>query len=218
MEEFKMNEEKQTQQGFLGKCPACGGEIIEGKKGFGCRNWREPDGGCRFVVWKEIAGNKIDPMLLKTLLSGGATPAMTFRSKEGREFSASLKLERNEKEGRWETRFVSAAKEASEDGGEPQETSQLGNCPRCGAAVEEGPKGFGCRNWRQEDGACRFVIWKTIAGKQIPRKAVQDLLTKGKTQVINGFVSKKGKEFSASLRLGGDDYKTVFVFDDSSGG
>lgn len=216
VEEFKMSEEKQTKPAPLGKCLSCGGEIIEGKKGFGCKNWREPDGGCRFVVWKEIAGQKITPFLLRMLLSGGTTPAMTFRSKEGKEFSSSLKMAHNESEGRWETRFVPpvqnpAAEAAAED---PANPSELGKCPRCGAEIQAGPKGFGCRNWRQEDGGCRFVIWKTIAGKELPQTAVRDLLTRGETEVIQGFMSKKGKEFSAKLRLEGEEFKAVFVFND----
>ena len=34
----------------IGKCPRCGGDIIEGKAAFGCSNWRQ---GCKFVIWKQ---------------------------------------------------------------------------------------------------------------------------------------------------------------------
>ncbi len=34
----------EEQSDTLGTCPKCGGEVIEGQKGFGCANWRE---GCR---------------------------------------------------------------------------------------------------------------------------------------------------------------------------
>lgn len=34
----------------LGTCPECGGKVIEGKKGFGCSNWKN---GCKFVIWKD---------------------------------------------------------------------------------------------------------------------------------------------------------------------
>ena len=33
----------------LGVCPRCGGAVIEGKRGFGCANWKS---GCKFVIWK----------------------------------------------------------------------------------------------------------------------------------------------------------------------
>jgi DNA topoisomerase-3 len=207
VEEFKMSGEggQMGEQG-LGKCPGCGGEIIEGKRGFGCKNWREEDGGCRFVVWKEIAGRAIDPETLSILLSGEVTPPMEFTSKEGKPFSASLKVERNEEEGKWVTRFVFL------NSSESNPDSVLGKCPKCGADVVEGKKGYGCKNWREEDGGCRFVIWKVIAGKELPREAVVDLLTKGETEVIHGFISRKGKDFSAKLRIEGEEYKTNFVF------
>jgi len=209
VEEFKMSgEEQTTTQGPLGACPACGGEIIEGKKGFGCKNWREMDGGCRFVVWKEMSGTKITPETLQIILTGEVTPAMSFISREGKEFSASLKLEYDEQAGKWGTRFIFA-----NSGGADGSSGPVGVCPRCGAEVVEGKKGFGCKNWREEDGGCRFVIWKVIAGKELPPEAVVDLLTKGETEILHGFISRKGKEFSARLRLEGEEHKTVFVFD-----
>ena len=34
----------------IGKCPACGKDIIENSKAFGCSGWKE---GCEFKVWKQ---------------------------------------------------------------------------------------------------------------------------------------------------------------------
>jgi DNA topoisomerase-3 len=216
VEEFKMSEGQKTVQESFGKCPACGGEIIEGKRGYGCANWREADGACRFVIWKEIAGHAIGPDTLRTLLAGQVTPVMRFRSKDGREFSASLKLERDEEQGKWEARFTSvvhdSANAVGENGEAPSGPTVLGRCPVCGGDVVEGTKGYGCKNWRQEDGGCRFVIWKTIAGKQIALSDVKRLLEKGETGMLNGFMSRKGREFSARLKLDGPEFKTTFVF------
>jgi DNA topoisomerase III len=89
-----------------------------------------------------------------------------------------------------------------------------GKCPRCGGDIIEGKKGYGCSRWRKEDGGCRFVIWKTIAGKKIPKSAVTQLLQKGITQKIQGFTSKKGKKFSARLKIDLDkDNLQSVVFD-----
>ncbi len=91
-----------------------------------------------------------------------------------------------------------------------------GKCPRCGGDIIEGKKGFGCSRWRKEDGGCRFVIWKTIAGKKIPKSAVTQLLQNGTTQTIQGFISKKGKKFSARLKIAPDqnnDNLQSLVFD-----
>lgn len=216
VEEFKMNEMQRTVQEPLGKCPACGGNVIEGRKGFGCSNWREQDGGCRFVVWKEMAGQKIAIETLRLLLSGETPPPMKFVGKGGKPFDASLKLEFNENDARWGVRFIFSGQEAmpGEQGqsGAPAASLALGVCPRCGGEVVEGKKGFGCSNWRDKDGGCRFVIWKEIAGRRLSEADVKKLLEQGETGILNGFISRKGKEFSARLKLEGDEYKTVFVF------
>lgn len=215
VEEFKMsglNTSTDKAGSPLGKCPACGGDIIEGKRGFGCSNWREELGGCRFVVWKEIAGRKISQKMLKTLLEGGTTPALKFKSKEGREFSASLKLEQDEQEGKWETKFVFSEQNAEASKGDASDPDALGTCPRCGGPVIESAKAYGCGNWREQDGGCKFVIWKKIAGKEISPALAKELLEKGMTETINGFMSRKGKEFSARLSIGEDDQGVVFVF------
>jgi len=73
----------------------------------------------------------------------------------------------------------------------------LGACPKCGGAVIEGQKGFGCASWR--DG-CHFVLWKTpICGKVLTPNQIKSLLKKGKTPLIKGFKSKSGKSFAAYL-------------------
>jgi len=200
VEEFKMSRDPSE----IGKCPACGGSIIEGKKGFGCANWKEENGGCKFVIWKQLAGKDLEIPVIQQLLEKRETePIEGFMSKKGTPFSASLKLVQQE-ETEWKVQF---------DFGEPEE---VGICPVCGGKVVEGRKGFGCANWKEENGGCKFVIWKTIAQKELPREAVILLLEKGITENIDGFVSKKGSPFSARLKLQKDDsgaYKSVFDFD-----
>lgn len=73
----------------LGTCPRCGGDVIEGQKGYGCSKWKE---GCSFVVWKkEICGKVLTPTQMKSLLKKGKTPLIKgFKSKNGKSFAASL--------------------------------------------------------------------------------------------------------------------------------
>ncbi|KJR46592.1 DNA topoisomerase III [Desulfosporosinus sp. I2] len=73
----------------FGKCPKCGGDVIEGQKGFGCTNWRD---GCRFVLWKTpICGKVLTPNQIKSLLKKGKTPLIKgFKSKSGKSFAAYL--------------------------------------------------------------------------------------------------------------------------------
>lgn len=79
----------EEQVEVLGTCPKCGGEVIEGQKGFGCASWRE---GCHFVLWKTpICGKALTPNQIKSLLKKGKTPLIKgFKSKSGKSFSAYL--------------------------------------------------------------------------------------------------------------------------------
>jgi thiol-disulfide isomerase/thioredoxin len=157
--EFKsMSGRPPSSNRTIGQCPACGGEIIEGRKGFGCKNWRPQSGGCRFVVWKEISGRSIDVEMVRQLLTREPVGPLVFRSADGGDFTASLVLERQEggEEGpvSWTTRLLSADKPSKGEGPSqgrtrpPSPLDIIGRCPRCGGQVIEGKKGYGCANWR----------------------------------------------------------------------
>lgn len=86
----------------------------------------------------------------------------------------------------------------------------LGECPRCGRGIKEGKMNYFCLGYNQEP-ACNFSIWKTVAGKTLTEAMVRDLLEKGKTALIKGFMSKEEKNFDAYLILN-KEYKVVFQF------
>ncbi|WP_203965406.1 topoisomerase C-terminal repeat-containing protein, partial [Capnocytophaga stomatis] len=89
-----------------------------------------------------------------------------------------------------------------------QERTSLGTCPKCKkGSVFEGKKSFSCSEYKN---GCNFTIWKTIAGKTITQKQVQELLTKGKTSNLKGFKSKAGKSFEAKLKL--ENFEIKFEF------
>ena len=75
----------------LGTCPLCGSEVVEQARSYGCSRWRE---GCKFAIWKSIAGKPISPSTARALLRRGQSPLLKgFRSRSGRPFEARLKLE-----------------------------------------------------------------------------------------------------------------------------
>ncbi|MBF0235003.1 MAG: topoisomerase C-terminal repeat-containing protein [Desulfamplus sp.] len=73
-------------------CPLCGGHIIEGKKGYGCSNWRPEHGDCRFVIWKEIMGRKLTEKNIETLTAGKSTSFYVLKDQQGNKFKAKLKM------------------------------------------------------------------------------------------------------------------------------
>ena len=51
------------------RCPACGqGQVITGKRGWGCSRWRE---GCKFVVWFEENGKRRSEVDLRAMVKRG---------------------------------------------------------------------------------------------------------------------------------------------------
>ncbi len=78
----------------LGPCPLCGSDVVEQEKSFGCSGWRQ---GCKFAIWKTIAGKSIGVRTAQALLRRGRTPLLRgFRSKAGNRFDARLKLDGGE--------------------------------------------------------------------------------------------------------------------------
>ncbi|MDA8333938.1 MAG: DNA topoisomerase 3 [Peptococcaceae bacterium] len=174
----------QSAREALGTCPLCGRDVVDYPKSYGCSGYKD---GCKFAVWKEIAGKKITVKQAQELLAKKKTGVLKgFKSKAGKSFDAVLVLGPDGKVG-----FAFADKT----------TGSLGRCPLCGKEVVEGKNGWGCSGYK--DG-CKFIVWKEIAGKKLTVAQVKELIAKGRTGVIKGFKSKAGKEFEAALVLGPD--------------
>ena len=104
-------------------------------------------------------------------------------------------------------------------GSVPKEDAAIGVCPLCGGAIVEGRKGFGCSRWRPTDGACRWVLWKSVAGKQLTVTQARDLLSRGVTsRVLRGFRSKAGTAFAARLQLERATGRVSFLFETAAAG
>ena len=80
-------------------------------------------------------------------------------------------------------------------------------CPRCGRPVVFYPKLAKCQN-----PDCGLTVWRTVGRKELTDKQLAELLTKGKTGTIRGFVKNGGGTFDAALTLD-DQFKTSFVFE-----
>lgn len=79
---------------MIGKCPSCGKDILEGKKNYYCSGYKE---GCKFVLWKDIAGAKLSIKDVKALLVGKNTDIKTCKNKDGKSFKCSFALDTENK-------------------------------------------------------------------------------------------------------------------------
>lgn len=78
----------------IGPCPLCQSEVVEQAKSFACGGWRQ---GCKFTIWKTIAGKRISARSAQALLRQGRSPVLKgFASKSGKTFDARLKIDGGE--------------------------------------------------------------------------------------------------------------------------
>ena len=108
----------------LGKCPLCNSPIIEGKKGFGCSNWKS---GCKFVIWKEdnyLKAFKKKPTktMVKKLLKDGYAEVKGLTSKNGNKFDAIFRYEKNPDNDyfSWKLEFSNSIKKENSNNNQKQ--------------------------------------------------------------------------------------------------
>lgn len=79
---------EQKEKVALGRCPLCGGDILENSKSFSCSKWNTVP-KCNFSIWKEFRKVKITPAMVKQLLADGRTKKkIKFMSMEGKPYEA----------------------------------------------------------------------------------------------------------------------------------
>ena len=172
-------------------CPKCGGIIQENYRKFQCQK-------CEFNLWKVISGREWATEEVAELITKRTIGPLTgFRSRMGRPFAAVLKLN---DEQRIEFDFGQARPE--DEGGEAPDFSTqqpLGACPKCGSNVFDSGMSYVCEKAVGAPRTCDFRSGKIILQQQIEREQMEKLLATGKTDLLNKFISKKGRPFKAFL-------------------
>ena len=182
------------------KCPKCGHVgFAESFKAFEC------GAKCGAIIWKNMAGRQFERDEVRKLLHDGVVgPLEGFRSKMGRPFAAVVKLDPEFKQ--------------TFDFGDSQDSARLidfsvlpsiGTCPVCKAGtIHDTGTAWQCSNV----GACKFRMGKSLCQREIPAEQVTKLIEAGKTDLIPRFISKKGRPFSAFLKL--ENGKVGFEFEE----
>ncbi len=176
------------------RCPKCGGEIHENYKKFQCQK-------CAFGLWKIVAGRQLEiPEVEELIAKGQVGPLAGFRSKLGRPFDAVIKLTPEFKPefdfGPDKAKGNGSAAPVDFTGQEP-----VGKCPKCGRGVFEMPTQYLCEGAAGPDRSCAFRAGKLILRQPVERPQMQKLLETGKTDLLDKFISKKGRPFKAFLVL-----------------
>jgi DNA topoisomerase III len=191
----------------LGQCPKCGGRVFELGMSYVCENSVGPNKSCDFRAGKVILQQPLEHEQMKKLLGAGKTDLLPrFISRKGRPFKAFLVLTDKKDVGfEFEKREPKTKKERK-----PREPvakidfsgqESLGKCPKCGGKISETENSYICERSQADRKPCKFKLSKTILGREISKEQAQKLLATGKTDLLDNFISKRGRPFSASLKL-----------------
>ncbi len=171
-------------------CPKCGGVVKENYRRYACT-------ACDFSIGKHPGGRTFEIDEVETLLQEKTLgPLPGFISKMGRPFAALLRIT---DEYKLEFDFG----QNDEDDNEPVDFSaqtSLGDCPKCGARVFEHGMNYVCEKSVGPEKSCDFRTGKMILQQEISPEQVRKLLSEGKTDLLDGFVSSRtNRKFKAFL-------------------
>lgn len=191
----------------LGPCPKCNANVFENGMNYVCEKAVGPDKSCDFRSGKVILQQTIEPAQMSKLLGEGKTDLLDkFISKRnGRAFKAHLVMDKDK--GKIGFEFEKREPRAKKGGkaSAPAEkldfTGQesLGKCPRCGGRVFRSETDYICENSQRDTKPCKFKSGKVILEQPIDEEQMRKLLTAGRTDPLDKFVSRYGKAFAATL-------------------
>ena len=169
------------------------------------RAYKSKDG--KFTIYKTIGNRKMSEDEVRELVTKGSVgPLDGFRSKLGKPFSATLKLDEN-----FALKFHFGDSQDSER--KPEDLASapvVSKCPRSAMGLCSCKDGvlvatdtaYVCRSDSSPEKKCSFRLGKNMLSHIVTIAELESLATTGKTPVIDDFVSKRTKKkFSAALAL-----------------
>lgn len=177
-------------------CPVCGAPSLGQDDGrYKCK---QP--GCKFTLAKVVASRPLSEDEAKTLLTKKLVGPLTgFVNRFRMPFDAAIELQEDKKAG-LKAAFVfekTVEEEAEAESIRPE--NKLCKCPLCEKGdIYETPGSYICDRRVSGDG-CKARLSKEMCKYQIPREQAVKYFTEGRTDVIDKWISKKGRPFAAAL-------------------
>lgn len=194
-------------------CPECASTVFRQTDGlFECKN---PE--CKFKLKKYHASHELSESQAKELINNKLVgPIDTFKNRFGQPFTAELKLEKPKKA--WKVGFIFEGDSEREDELKNLSDDQLlCEAPILDGATEmvkvyETASAYLCPGMATRKDERGVRISKTILKNEVPTEQALKLFVDGKTDLIQGFISKKGRPFAAFLTLDRETGKLGFEF------
>ncbi len=171
-------------------CPKCGAVVKENYRRYACTS-------CDFSIGKHPGGRTFEiPEVEELLTKRELGPLPGFISKMGRPFAALLRIT-----DEYKLEFDFGQKDENDT--EPVDFSDrtaLGPCPKCSSNVYEHGMNYVCEKSVGPEKSCDFRSGKMILQQEIAPEQIQKLLSTGKTDLLEGFVSSRtNRKFKAYL-------------------
>jgi DNA topoisomerase-3 len=203
-------------------CPNCGGVVKENYRRYTCVGADGRSEGCGFSFGKSPAGRTFEVAEAEAFLRDRHIgPLDGFRSKAGWPFVAEMKLVFSEEDANWKLEFDFGDDKKAEETGELVDfgsAENLGPCPKCGSAVHEHGSNYVCEKSvptaAQPTPSCDFKSGKVILQQTVEPEQVKKLLSTGKTDLLDKFVSMRTRRaFKAFLAWDAKEGKVAFEFE-----
>lgn len=174
---------------YIGKCPKCNNDLFDTeKKLISCK--------CGFKIWTTIYGKNLSRDQISVLLNPTnnytTTKLEDLKSKSGKTFAAKLKLD---SEQDWKVVCIFENRNFNENKGKKTEFL----CPTCGKELYLFSKEL--KYLQCLSNSHLFRLYLQIANRVFTKKEILCLLQDKYLSNRHGFLSKSGKNFSASLQL-----------------
>ncbi|MEG2818553.1 MAG: DNA topoisomerase III [Comamonas sp.] len=195
-------------------CPNCGDVVKENYRRYACTGANGSSEGCGFSFTKSPAGRTFETAEAEALLRDRRIgPLEGFRSKAGWPFTAEVTIVRDEENGNYKFEF-DFGDDKEEESGEIVDFSgqqSLGPCPKCGSSVFEHGANYVCGKavptQEQPTPSCDFKSGQIILQQPIEREQMIKLLSTGKTDLLEKFVSNRTRR----------NFKAFLVWDAAAG-
>jgi len=205
-------EESREYPDVKATCPLCEHDTFtQTSRMYGCKNLE-----CKFKLNKHIASHELSPDEARDLLhTKRIGPFNDFKNRFGQPFEADLILVKTART--WKVDFRSEADDLREEEAKNLSDDQL-LCEVTGEGdktykVYETDTAYLSPTMAAEKSSGGTRIAKTILQNEVTTEQARKLFSEGKTDVIEGFISRKTKRpFSAHLLLDSETGKLTFEF------
>ena len=182
----------------IGNCPKCSDSLKETVLSYICPKNEGKGSGCDFVFWKNTSGRWFDKNTAARLLENQELIDLHgFFNRNGDPYIASVKINDS-----GNVEFLGGGESTSSS-----DDDELCECPACSRGIIRiNATMYACDN--QE---CKFRgLSQEMCKRKISTDEAKSILLEGKSALLEDFISKRGRPFSAYLKLDGTRVKFEF--------